>query len=112
MKRTGILATAVVMFGSVAMAAPIRVFVLTGQSNMEGKGTIKHLEELVSDPATADDYKHLKKGGSWTERDDVWIKYFDRKGMLTVGYGNPPNRIGPELGFGQVRRSHQISIQG
>lgn len=85
-----------------AIADPVRVFVLTGQSNMEGKGTIEHLEELVADPATADHYKHLKKGDDWVERDDVWIKYFDRKGPLTVGYATPANRIGPELGFGTV----------
>jgi alpha-galactosidase len=31
----------------------------------------------------------------------VWIKFFDRHGPLTVGYGSP-GCIGPELGFGTV----------
>ncbi|HEX2751462.1 MAG TPA: sialate O-acetylesterase, partial [Verrucomicrobiales bacterium] len=35
----------------------------------------------------------------WTERNDVWIKFLDRKGPLTTGYGSP-GCIGPELQFG------------
>ncbi len=94
-------------------ATPVKVFVLAGQSNMEGAGFIKadpkrndgkgSLEYLVKDKATADKFKHLldKKGG-WATRDDVWIHYLERKGKLTVGYGAKEDRIGPELGFGHV----------
>jgi hypothetical protein len=85
----------------------VKVFILAGQSNMQGKGSIKHLEELVK--AEPDKYGHLMKDGKWTERDDVWIFYGDlggrdrdRKGRLTVGYGLPKGRFGPELGFGKV----------
>lgn len=92
---------------------PIKVFLLAGQSNMEGAGFVKadpkrndgkgSLEYLVKDPATADRFKHLVgKDGSWAVRDDVWIHYLDRKGPLTVGYGSGADRIGPELGFGHV----------
>jgi alpha-galactosidase len=92
---------------------PVKVFVLAGQSNMEGQGFIGadpmrnggqgSLESLVKDPATADRFKHLVgKDGKWVERDDVWIHYLDRKGKLTVGYGAKGDRIGPELGFGHV----------
>jgi hypothetical protein len=56
-----------------------------------------------------DKFGHLKKEGKWIERDDVWIFFgdlrgreFDRRGKLTVGYGFPPGRLGPELGFGRV----------
>ena len=38
----------------------------------------------------------------WAVRDDVWIHYLDRKGMLTAGFGVKDDRIGPELGFGRV----------
>ena len=31
----------------------------------------------------------------------MWIKFLDRKGKLTVGYGSP-KCIGPELEFGTV----------
>jgi Carbohydrate esterase, sialic acid-specific acetylesterase len=92
---------------------PVKVFILAGQSNMEGQGFIKadpqrnggkrSLEYLVKDPATADKFKHLvDKDGQWVVRDDVWIHYLDRKGRLTVGYGAKEDRIGPEIGFGDV----------
>ncbi len=87
-----------------AAAAPVKVFVLCGQSNMEGKGAIQHLEQLLSDPATAKTYQHLKEKSGWVERDDVFIKYNDDRGQgkLSVGYGTPTNRFGPELQFGHV----------
>lgn len=93
--------------------SPVKVFILAGQSNMEGQGTIKadakknegkgSLEYLVKAPATAGRFKHLvDKNGEWVVRDDVWIWYLDRKGPLTVGYGAKEDRIGPELQFGHV----------
>jgi hypothetical protein len=92
---------------------PVRVFILAGQSNMEGHGFIQadpkrnegkgSLEFLVKDPATAETFKRLLgKDGKWIVRDDVWIHYLDRKGKLTVGFGVKEDRIGPELGFGVV----------
>ncbi|GAA4439797.1 sialate O-acetylesterase [Bremerella cremea] len=85
-------------------AAPVKVFVLCGQSNMEGKGAIKHLEQLLADPNTAEAYKHLRDENGWVERDDVWIKYNDDRGQgkLAPGFATPTNRFGPELGFGNV----------
>jgi len=91
----------------------VKVFILAGQSNMEGQGRIaadpQHnggrgsLEYLVKDPATAARFKQfVDAGGKWRTRDDVWIDYLDRKGPLTVGYGARPTSIGPELGFGWV----------
>lgn len=92
---------------------PVKVFILAGQSNMEGQGFIKadpqrnggkgSLEYLTRDPATVERFKHLLgRDGEWAVRDDVWIHYLDRKGRLTVGYGVHEDRIGPELGFGHV----------
>jgi hypothetical protein len=96
-----------------AAEKPVKVFILAGQSNMEGAGFVKadpkrnggkgSLEFLVKDPATADKFKHfVDKDGKWVVRDDVWIHYLGRKGKLTVGYGAKEDRIGPELGFGHV----------
>ncbi len=82
-------------------APELRVFILAGQSNMEGKGAIRHLEQLL-EGESADDYAHLRDKKGWVERDDVSIKFFEKNGPLTVGYGKPTNRIGPELGFGHV----------
>ncbi len=94
----------VIVVGTQCSTAKVRVFILAGQSNMEGKGAIKHLEQLLDDPKTADTYNHLRAGGQWTERDDVFIKYNDDRGQgkLTVGYATPVNRFGPELQFGHV----------
>lgn len=118
--RWGLLLVAILMGHSPATTtaddAPkgrLKVFILAGQSNMEGQGAIAldprrnegkgSLEYLVQTPATADRFKHLKDAeGEWVSRDDVWIWYLGRKGPLTVGYGAREDRIGPELGFGHV----------
>lgn len=92
---------------------PVKVFILAGQSNMQGHGFIKadparnggkgSLEYVTKDPATARNFKHLLgKNGEWVVRNDVWIHYLGRKGKLTVGYGVREDCIGPELGFGHV----------
>jgi len=92
---------------------PVKVFILAGQSNMEGHGAISanpehnggqgSLEYLVKNPTTSTRFGHLiNSKGKWVVRDDVWISYLDRKGPLTVGYGANPGLIGPELGFGTV----------
>jgi alpha-galactosidase len=104
-----------VAFAAPAPAAenPVKVFVLAGQSNMEGHGFVAadpkrnegkgSLEYIAKQPATADQFKHLRgKDGKWAVRDDVWIHYLDRKGKLTAGFGVKEDRIGPELGFGWV----------
>ncbi len=92
---------------------PVKVFILAGQSNMQGAGAIvakpEHndgkgsLEYLVRNRATAKRFAHLvDRKGEWTARDDVWIWYFERVGKLSVGYGSKKDRIGPELQFGHV----------
>ena len=95
-----------------AAEKPVKVFILAGQSNMEGAGQIKadpkrnsgrgSLEYLVKDPATANRFAMLvNSAGQWRTRDDVWISYLDRKGPLTVGFGaRSGETMGPELGFG------------
>jgi hypothetical protein len=103
------------LLADIARADPprLKVFILAGQSNMEGQGIIKadskrnggkgSLEYLVKNPASAGRFKHLLgKDGSWAARDDVWVWYLGKKGPLTVGYGANEKLIGPELGFGHV----------
>jgi alpha-galactosidase len=93
--------------------SPVRVFILAGQSNMEGHGITQidprrnegrgSLECMVKNPNTVERYAHLvDEKGNWVVRDDVWIWYLGRKGGLTVGYGARKDRIGPELQFGHV----------
>ena len=98
--------------------SPVKVFILAGQSNMEGAGQVKinpksrnngqgTLEYLVKTPATAAKYKHLvDANGDWVVRNDVWIWYLGRKGGLTVGYGAGAGNIGPEFAFGHFMGDH------
>lgn len=72
-----------VLFSTAVAAEPVKVFILAGQSNMEGKAKLDLLNYQTAQPATADLYKHLRQDGQWVERDDVWIKFLDRKGKLT-----------------------------
>ena len=82
---------------------PLKVFILAGDSNCEGKAKTTLLEHLINNPETAATYKHLKTAdGKWAVREDVWIRYLERKGGLSVGYGSNPEQFGLELQFGNV----------
>lgn len=80
---------------------PVKVFILAGQSNMEGKAKVSLLEYQAEQPETRDLFKHLRNDDGWVVRNDVWIKFLGKKGNLTVGFGSK-DRIGPELEFGHT----------
>ncbi|MFT4540722.1 MAG: hypothetical protein ACI841_000992 [Planctomycetota bacterium] len=82
----------------------LRIFLLVGQSNMQGKGKVDQLQQLAQAETTRPQYGHwLDKSGDWATRDDVWMWYLDRMGPLTVGYGSPAeDRFGPELEIGRI----------
>lgn len=86
----------------------VKVFILSGQSNMEGKGNPIHLDTYKHDPLIQPSYASLKDGAGWAQRDDVWITYPSKNGgakhgPLTVGYGTKgEDSIGPEFGFGHA----------
>ena len=104
-----------------AMKTPIKVFVLAGQSNMEGqavadldgkdynegKGT---LLSLLKDPDQAARFPDLRDAqGRWRVRDDVWVRYQPerqslRKGPLGLGFEvyDDKHHFGPELQFGHI----------
>lgn len=82
-------------------AAPFKVFILAGQSNMEGKVQRKLIDHQATDPETRELFKHLRKDNQWITRDDVFIKFLTKHGGLTVGYGSG-DRTGVELEFGTV----------
>ena len=77
---------------------PVKVFVLAGQSNMEGKVQIKLMDFQATDAKTKDLFAHLRKGDQWVTREDVFIKYLGEHGGLTVGYGS-----GDRTGGARVR---------
>ncbi len=98
-----------------AQPKPLRVFILAGQSNMEGHARIETFAFIGDDPATAPLLKRMRGAdGKPTICDHVWISYFtgggesngEGFGKLTAGYGSrqKPNedggKIGPEFTFG------------
>jgi hypothetical protein len=99
----GMMNTLLVVLALAAQESPrtVKVFVLAGQSNMEGKGKMSLAEYQSEAPEFRDFYAPLKKDGAWVVRDDVWINFLDRRGKLTVGFGSP-GCIGPELEFGMA----------
>lgn len=98
---------AVVLLASAlgAQSRAVQVFILAGQSNMEGKVQKVLLEHQATDPATADLFAHWRDGDGWRERDDVFVKFLERKGKLTIGFGSR-DRTGVELEFGHVMGEH------
>ena len=95
-------------FGLSAQAAPLKVYILSGQSNMQGHAKTETIGVLEDDPTCADMLARMRTNdGSFTVCDDVWISAIgssdeEKKGKLTVGFG-PEGRgvkIGPEFTFG------------
>ncbi len=92
-------------------AQPLKVYILAGQSNMEGHARISTFDHIGMDPATAPVLEKMR-GSDGRPRvcEDVWISYRtgtgEGSGPLTAGYGargNPAqlgDKIGPELTFG------------
>lgn len=100
-----------------AQAKPVRVFILAGQSNMEGHANIETFDYIGDDPETACLlHQMLGDDGKPTVSDGVWISYltgfnednFHVSGKLTAGYGSLwgqergrlGEKIGPEFTFG------------
>ena len=105
MKQLLVLLAGLLLSVSAEASETIKVFILAGQSNMEGKAQLPLMEHVATQPATAERFAHLRDGDGWGVRDDVWIDFLGRKGPLTVGYGSR-NRVGVELDFGHVVGDH------
>jgi fructan beta-fructosidase len=84
----------------------VKVFILAGQSNMEGHGQVRSLDWLGQHPKYGHLLKKLKNpDGSWVVREDVtiaWTTKENKSGPLTVGWGYGEREIGPELMFGTI----------
>ena len=96
---------------------PLKVFILAGQSNMEGHAQVRTFDYLARDPVTVPILKEMRNAdGSPRVCDKVWISYSHGNaegepggvihGRLTTNFGaNPPHntaaqKIGPEFTFG------------
>ena len=86
-------------------AKKVQVYILAGQSNMEGYGLIRSLETLgEKNPELLAMMKDAQ--GKWKSRDDVtiyWASKEKKQGPLDVQWGAMTGEsIGPELAFGAV----------
>lgn len=88
-----------------AQKKPLKVFVLVGQSNMQGHARTQTLQHIGMREHTMPLYELLTENdGSPAVHKDVWINSIStgtvKKGNLTAGYGASDDKIGPELAFG------------
>ena len=94
---------------SQATAKPLKVFILAGQSNMQGHVNVSTFDSLADDPKTAPILKEMRNAdGTPRVCKNVWISSIgcagddttEQKGKLTAGFGASPQEIGPEFTFG------------
>jgi alpha-galactosidase len=103
--------------GALGAQKPLKVYILAGQSNMEGHAKVETFDYIGDDSATAPLLKEMRSAdGKPRICETVWITYLtgspDRDmlgegfGKLTAGYGSRRNptedggKIGPEFTFG------------
>ena len=80
----------------------LRIYVLAGQSNMEGKGHVRHITWLKEN-ASPDErkvFQRYHRNDAFVDVKRVFIRYKNRIGPLNVGWGTQREQIGPEYGFG------------
>ncbi len=112
-----VLLTITALASGFCAAAPLKVFIMAGQSNMEGHAKIETFDYIGDDPATAPLLKQMRNAdGAPTVCDHTWISYYTGKydgsangegtGKLTAGFGarddatKSNDKIGPEFTFG------------
>lgn len=121
---TGLAAAALLPLGAHA-EPPLRVFILAGQSNMEGqavadlsgpdyndgRGTLVWLLENPPLSVLSDGLLDglNEESGAWTARGDVWVRYQPedgpmKAGPLTIGFTpyEGQHHFGPEFQFGRT----------
>ena len=88
---------------------PLKVFILAGQSNMQGHVNISTFDDMATDPKTAPLLNQMRKAdGSPRVWQNVWISSIgcagddttEKTGKLATGFGASENCIGPEFTFG------------
>jgi hypothetical protein len=112
------LLVSVMRFNVAAVAdGPVQVYILAGQSNMEGHARVETIDYIADDPVTASLHASMRGPGGegYHICDNVWISYLtgrggsnngEEVGKLTSGYGSRVNpsedggKIGPEFTFG------------
>jgi len=91
---------------------PLLVYLLVGQSNMQGHAKVSTLSAMAMDPETQKLHdKMIREDRKPRKVNDVWISYLSssgvKQGRLTTGFGATAEKIGPELAFGIRMREIQ-----
>ena len=113
MKPTAILTAALLcVLSPLSHAKPLKVFILAGQSNMQGHADLSTFDYVGKDPLTAPILAAMRDAeGKPRVCENVWIsslgcggnQYSDmlvKTGTLTAGFGASDSKIGPEFTFG------------
>ena len=104
-----LLTMSIAVFSSNVMAKPLKVYILAGQSNMQGSAHKHTFAAIGDDPKTAALLSEiLDKNGDPVVCNNAWITYITKRGgadtilhgKVKVGYGFDDERIGPEYAFG------------
>lgn len=93
---------------AVANDKPLKVYILAGQSNMQGQAHVSTMDVIGLDPKTAPMLKEMRnEDGSARVCENVWISSIgsseeEKIGKLTTGFGADQRgpKIGPEFTFG------------
>jgi hypothetical protein len=103
-----LLVTACLCAGAQA-AKPLKVYILAGQSNMQGSAHMKTFAAMADDPESKPLLREITdQNGNPVVCGNAWITYSTNRrgadvvlqGKVKVGYGFDEERIGPEYGFG------------
>ena len=109
MKPLRLLLLLTFLFAAQLHAKPLQVFILAGQSNMQGHAKISTFEHIGMDPATKPMLDEMQKtDGTPMVFERVWISSIgcggddttEQTGKLTAGFGATTEKIGPEFTFG------------
>jgi len=102
----------------------VQVYILAGQSNMEGKGSpvpiawqcnMESLKDrwtpLIENGDHANFFKTFQESVTkdkknpvfkWATRKDTWVSYHNKHGYLKPGFSDRRDNIGPEVSFGHI----------
>jgi hypothetical protein len=96
-------------FTGFVSAKPLQVYILAGQSNMQGHAKLSTIQHLGMDAASKPMLDLMTSAdGKPRTCERVWISYIggggdeseERTGKLTAGFGANPEKLGPEFTFG------------
>lgn len=111
---SAVLLAAGILAAGMVEAAPLKVYLMAGQSNMQGFCKVTTFPHIGMDPETAPMLeKMVDSEGTPRVHKDVWISTSGcakdaEPGQLTAGFGGGRGggRIGPELTFGIYMQEH------